>query len=151
MEIIFTKGEQRHRILCRRMDGTTTATSINAQLPAHDLAHYIVESELKMQAGFYGNIAAGYSIEQLSDKAVIARLPPESMVAEVLTRAMQGMTAPNADARAYLELVNWELDVLQLPKPDILEERVTSMAINFQSLMSEWETLSLGEQLKLDF
>lgn len=151
MEIVFTKGEERHRILCRRADASTTTTSINAQLPAHDLAHFVVESGLGMQAGFYGNIAAGYSIEQLSDKTVIANLPLESMVAEVLTRAMQGMSGPGADAQNYLDLINWELETLKLPKPEVSLSQIERMAKEFAALIGRWNLMTPGEEMVLNF
>lgn len=151
MKIVLTKGESRHRLMCIRTDGTTTQSSVNDQLPAHDLAHYVVESHLGFKAGFYGNIAAGYSIEDLSDKQLIATLPQQSMVAEVLTRALQGMAAPEAKAADFLALTSWELEVLQLPIPTMTSEQVVAMAAAFRTLLQRWKAMSYGGELEMIF
>lgn len=152
MLIQLTKNEHRHHLRCRREDGSTTQTDIGPALPIHDLAHYVVESYFKMPAGFYGNIANGYSIAELSDKEVIKTLPPAAMVAEVMTRNLQGLVAPTVDGPGqYIALVRWEAEVLGLALPPFTVADVVKMGAQLRRIVQKWDELKPGEQLELTF
>lgn len=62
MEITFTKTARRkYEVLVRRDDGVLLAVRSfdrPARLP-HDIAHFVVESELSLQYGLWGLLAAG--------------------------------------------------------------------------------------------
>ncbi|HYM34860.1 MAG TPA: hypothetical protein VET48_05645, partial [Steroidobacteraceae bacterium] len=88
MKIAITKKQNRNRLICTRDDGTYLMSDLGPKLPYHDLAHYVVESALRLRQGFYGKIASGYTMAQLGDKEVIKRLPTEDWQAEVLARAL---------------------------------------------------------------
>ncbi|MEL6276402.1 MAG: hypothetical protein AAFU03_14980, partial [Bacteroidota bacterium] len=139
MTIELKKGALRHQLLCRRVDGTITRASTNDTLPLHDLAHYVVEKHLGLKNGFYGGIAKGFSIEELSDKEVIKTLPTEAMVAEVLTRNLQGLATPEGKVEDFLELVRWEGEVLDLPMPNIPPEYVHEMGRQLKELAEQWK------------
>ena len=88
MLIRVHKGAGRHRLVCVRDDGSTTQAETGPGLPAHDLAHFVAERALGLGRGFFGNIAAGRTLAELGDAAVIRTLDAEAWVAESLARAL---------------------------------------------------------------
>ena len=92
---------QRNQLACVRADGTRTTANLRPRLPPHDLAHYVVERQFGLRKGFFGNIAAGYSIEALSDKEVMKSLSGESWVAEILARALASRRLALADLISF--------------------------------------------------
>jgi hypothetical protein len=110
MEVRLTKNERRHKLTCLRSDGSQTTANLGPGLPYHDLAHFVVEERFRIQRGFFGNIAAGYSIESLSDKDVIMTLGSESWTAEVLARAVGSLATGACSAEQFSVLVNEELN-----------------------------------------
>jgi hypothetical protein len=59
-------------------DKSCEIASLGPGLPHHDLAHFVVERRWNLRAGFFRNIAGGYSFAQLSDKDVIKKLGAQS-------------------------------------------------------------------------
>jgi hypothetical protein len=56
MKIKIKKGSNRNQLICIRPDGTMIKTDLGPNVPSHDIAHYVLESTLNLQEGFYGNI-----------------------------------------------------------------------------------------------
>lgn len=67
MKISIVKKQNRNRIVCTRDNGSYATAEIGPNLPHHDLAHFVAETELELRGGFFGNIERGYSFEQLGD------------------------------------------------------------------------------------
>jgi hypothetical protein len=71
---------------CERADGTVTWQrqdgARGAFFPLHDLAHFAVETELGLRAGFFGLIAAGWDIPDTEGKGPRGPLPAEAILAE---------------------------------------------------------------------
>jgi hypothetical protein len=101
---IINKGD-RNQLVCERKDGTFEIADLGPKLPYHDLAHFIVERQLKLKKGFYGNIYNGYSVKQLSDKEIIKTLPLQSTVAEITARALQSLGSGSCTMDQFLTLI----------------------------------------------
>lgn len=58
-----------HRFAIFRDDGSTESAVLETRsFLVHDLTHYAVESVLKLDAGFYGLLAAGTKMAELNDR-----------------------------------------------------------------------------------
>lgn len=148
MRILFTKKEPRSQIMCIREDGTFTSSTVSAGLPHHDLAHYVIERALKLNRGFYGNIAAGYSMQDLGDKEIIKTLPPETMQAETVAGALQFLERGSSDIEQFFWMVQEGLG--EVPA-GLTPTIVQAMLSEFQALLQKWEALPEGETMELLF
>lgn len=152
MRIVLTNKGNRNQLTCYRKDGSSTSSNINSTTPFHDLAHFVMERELKLKNGFYGNIEKGYSIEELSKKEIILTLPQESMVAEILTRALQSLWSGACNLEQFIPLVESELNTLGIKYPlRINMELVDTMLIQYENLITQWNKINEGESLELLF
>ena len=151
MKIRILKKGSRNQLVCIRDNGSTEISGLGPALPFHDIAHFVVEQQLGFQHGFYGNIAAGYTVLQLSDKNVISTLPPESLAAEILTRALQSVYGGAVTAEQYKELVQqefaqWSLE-FAIPGTHSLER----MLSRYEELIRQWNSLENGQSLELEW
>lgn len=137
---------------CRRADGTVSSADVGPSLPAHDLAHFVVEKTLRLPAGFFVNIARGYSIEQLSDAATIRSLGAEPYIAEVLARALAELATGACRLDQFAERVGQELAQMNLPAPAGLGPVLArGMLDELQDLMRRFAELRMGESMELEF
>ncbi|MBS1580674.1 MAG: hypothetical protein JST66_00585 [Bacteroidetes bacterium] len=146
MRIRITKEGGRHRLICTRRNSTWTQGDVGAGLPAHDLAHYVVESELHLTEGFFGLIDAGRGIQELGDPAVVRMLPPGALVAEVLARSLQGLSngaIAQGDLRAAVEA-----ELGRCP-PGFTDAAVQRMLATYIGLLNAWEAVADGAALEL--
>jgi len=152
MIIIFTRKGARTRILCRRADGTFTSADLGPALPGHDFAHLIVERRLRLPSGFFVNIAKGYSIQQLSDAAIIRTLGAEPYVAEILARALGSLATGACTVEQFPQLVGTELGQMGLGvPPGVSVESGMRMLEELQSTMRRFAELAPGESVELQF
>src|SRR5580692_10893048 len=115
LHIRFTKRGRRSQLRCIRADGTGESTELGANLPYHDLAHFVVERRWGLEQGFYGSIARGCTLAQLSDTEFIRGLGAQSLQAEVLARGLQSVVSGACAPEQLAELVNTELDHWHVP------------------------------------
>ena len=146
MRIRITKEHGGPRLLCTRRDGSHTQGDLGPTLPQHDLAHYVVERELHLTQGFFGLIAAGHSIGELNDPATIRTLPAEALAAEVLTRALQGLSNGAVAQSDFRSVV--EAEGIRVPK-GLTDEVVTRMLGTYVTLLNQWESVPEGAALEL--
>jgi hypothetical protein len=149
MRVRVHKGDGRHRLICVRDDGSTTQSETGPGLPAHDLAHFVAERALGLRRGFFGNLAAGRTIAELGDPAVIRTLDGEAWVAETLARALGATATGGCRVDELPELVRAELGAGALPA--LTGERARAMADELLALLAEWRALPEGEALTLDW
>jgi hypothetical protein len=138
MNIKITKLGARNQMVCDKKDGTKTIIDIGPTLPAHDLAHFVVENTLQMKQGFYGNIWQGYTFAQLNDKHVIKTLPAESMYAEVITRALQTLASGACRQDDFLYMLEMELQGQTLPY-NLSPTVIAQMQQHYEQLLQKWQ------------
>ncbi|MGH8143242.1 MAG: hypothetical protein ACREU2_12080 [Steroidobacteraceae bacterium] len=152
MNIIFAPKRGRTRMTCRRADGTVTSADLGPSVPAHDFAHFIVERTLRLPTGFFVNIAQGYSIQQLSDAAIIRSLGTEPLVAEILARALGSLATGACTAGQFAELAGTELVQMGLRVPrGVNTESAMRMLEELRSMMERFAGLGAGEYMELQF
>ena len=151
MRITISKKDRRNQLACWRTDGSCESADLGPSLPHHDLAHFVVERRLNLVDGFFGRIARGYSVAQLSQKETIQSSPPESLVAEVAARALQSLSSGACQQDQFAELVNTELLKWGASLIEVSLAQTTEMLSEFQELVDRYETLCIGETMQLEF
>jgi len=152
MEIKIKKGNTRNQLICIRPNGTVLKADLGPTLPFHDIAHFVVENNVGLSEGFYGNILKGYSVEQLSDKQVVKTLGLEALFSEIAARALQSLSYGACIMEQFLGLIKDELHQFSANYHfNLTEERIIEMKIEYKRLLDEWRNLSEGEVLELHF
>lgn len=152
MEILITKGKNRNTLTCKRTDGTSTSLNLGPDIPNHDIAHYIVEKEFKLENGFYGKIKSGMTIEELSDKEIIKNLGAETWLSEIMARNLQSIGSGAAKTEQFIELINWEAqNISGIEVPDMNLTDIERMKSEFDKLCGKWNLIPENGQLKLNF
>ena len=152
MLIKITKKNNRNTLVCTREDGTFTKSELGPKLPFHDMAHYVMEKKFNIQGGFYGMIAKGYSVEQLSDKNIIKTLGEESWLSEILARALGSLHTRACSKEQFIPLIQEELSgKYTIPMPAITEETVSEILDEYRALIERWNALPNGGSVKLQF
>ena len=151
MNVTITKKENRNLLKCVRNDGTSMLAELGPGLPHHDLAHYVVERKLGLTRGFFGNIAAGYTVAQLSDKDIIKSLGAPTLIAEVAARALQSLSSGACAPNQFMELINTELAQWRIAALAIEPDAISAMLSEFQSLLGRYAALKNGESMEIDF
>ena len=151
MKILLTKGVERNRLHCYRSDNSSVSADLGPDLPYHDLAHYVIESYFSLNDGFFGKIDQGMSIAELSSGEVIRTLGPQTWLAEVMARNLQGLGSGACTAQQYIELLEWEARLMSIPAPKITSYDVSEMICRYNGLCRQWEQLEEQESLALIF
>ena len=102
-----------------------------------------------MRRGFFGNVAAGRTIAELGDPAVIRTLDGEAWAAETLARALGATATGGCRVDELPELVRAELGADALPA--LTADIARAMAAELAALLAAWSALPEGEALPLDF
>lgn len=146
MRIRIARQHGRHRLQCVRDDGSITQAAAGPDLPHHDLAHYVAERVLNMRAGFFGAIADGRDIDELSNPAVIRTLPPEAWDAEIVARTLQGTDNGTVKNEDFIDSVRLERgELLQ----GLSNDSVVRMQKEFRELLANWRAVPEGDALEL--
>jgi hypothetical protein len=84
MRVWFTRVDPKtHRLVVERPPHDRIDVSLETRsLLIHDLAHYAVETALGTDAGFYGHLAAGRSLEELREPLADAEAQQALMAIE---------------------------------------------------------------------
>jgi hypothetical protein len=152
MQLRFVRTERRSRLTCVRTDGSFSTAELGPGLPYHDLAHFVVERAYGLRRGFFGHVACGYSLEDLSKKEVILGLDAESSVAEVLARALGSLATGACTLEQFPALAQEELTRLNLAPPgELTTEQARCMLEEYRGLLDRYDALPPGQALELSF
>lgn len=146
MRIRFTKEHGGHQLTCTRRNGTSTQGALVPSLPHLELAHFVVESQLHLEQGFFGLINEGYTIEQLSDPSVIATLPAGWSEADALARTLQGLSNGTVAQSDFITSVEGESSRATKALTDAV---ITHMLQTYVTLLNSWENVEEGAALEL--
>ncbi|MBR9861305.1 hypothetical protein GYB22_11270 [bacterium] len=148
-QVLIRKNDSDHILYVHRPDGSTEIARLGPALPFHDIAHFVVEKHFQIKQGFFGQIMNGMTVDQLSNSNVIRSLPDDSMISEVLTRALQGLESGSCRVEDFKEMVEMELSMYELHIP-IDERDASTILSNYTALLKKWETMETGESLALE-
>ena len=153
MEITFKKENTGNTVTCKRPDGTSTWMAAETFMVAHDLTHYVIETTLNAQQGFYGLLAQGIDITDFEKRQKIspASIPPEGIRMEILVGLFlteRNDRRPLVDFNAtYRETCEkFELANESLPEP-----LLQSMRKEIDEIIKKWNNLPIGSCLVFNF
>jgi hypothetical protein len=151
MRILFRKlSDQRHVLELVRDDGRREQVECETRsYLTHDLLHYAVESEAKLQSGFWGLLAAGKTLVEMNDRVSMSIGDPVmetvEMIVGVLSGTVKGISSAElvggfrilADATAT-QIPAW----LTEPFVDAVRERM-------RRLLGQWTATPYRSALEL--
>ena len=141
-----------HRLEYTRADGGHESADIETKsFLQHDFLHYALEVETGVHTGFFGLLAAGYTLAELGNK-VSADFDRDS--AMQVERAVGGLTglikgASPEDVMTGLQNI-YNAEGRPLPEwltADVLERA----AERYRRINGKWNSLKFGETLELVF
>ena len=155
MRIVFEKGiDGPDRVTCFRQDGSCCESELSAGCAYHDLAHFVVESELGLFEGIWGKIAEGYTFAEfnLPNETRPFQISPQGYQAEFLATLIQSAVSTGKIAESYVTMLRDASAAQNLPFPGLPSEDVVHVMIaKAQALSRQWEALPAGQNLELTF
>jgi len=151
MKISLTKHESRpHTLLCLRDDGSRTwFTSANnsGYFVEHDIAHYVVESELGLSDSFYGMVSMGRDLNDFGNP----ESGPISVEAENTEHLVALLQHDRRTPVSYGEYVDALSSMCKADCPAVTESDFQNMRANLARLMDAWRGLKPEEVLEVEF
>ena len=139
-------------LTCKRKDGTLTSANLGTSISNHDIAHYIVEKEFKLENGFYGKLKSGMTIEELSNKEIIKNLDSETWLSEIMARNLQAIAFGAAKTKEFIQLIHWEAKNINGVKvPEMKLVAIEKMKSDFDQLCEKWNLIPENGELRLIF
>jgi hypothetical protein len=150
MEVRFTKtAERRYRVSIEGSDVVSSymdpAPGYDARLP-HDMAHFIVESELGIKGGVFGQIAAGGAFIVPTDNTKRRK---------IARRARRIAHANQKDALLSEHLVAvtcnlWQNKIAEAPSiAGLRAADINRVCREFDAASAVWSKLGVGESMSL--
>jgi hypothetical protein len=122
-----------HRFAVLRDDGSVDAVQLETRsLLVHDLTHYAVEKVLGMQDAFYGRLARGVTLAQLSDTSAPWPEGSELALAETIVGPMQSFLGGRL---ARERLPEWRF--------------IDAVSREFRSAFGKWNGTAWGSPCRL--
>lgn len=157
--LIRIKKEEVPILEYTREDGSVTWGKIQPAMVAHDLAHYVVETQLDFRQGFYGLLADGWNIEdfekpreQRPTELLPINLPHEAIVTEhIVNMLLVSFQSDNGFNQIFVSLK----DILAKngfdlpPKLDLTKFLI--LRTQLQELLKRWNELPTKNALELNF
>jgi hypothetical protein len=151
MEIRLTKlSNEQHRLEIVRADGSGESVALETRsLLLHDLLHLAVESEARLETGFWGCLARGKTLADMNDrtgksmKEYSADMATIEQAVGALTSAAKG-----EDARVVLAGLQRWLDAQERPLPPWLDEPfIVRVQERMRKLLGHWRATPFGETM----
>lgn len=142
----------------KRADRTTTWSKLHPGMEVHDLAHYVIETELSLSTAFYGLLADGYDIqdfelprEQRPEALIPANLPLESLQVEYFVNLLLTELQDKRIIPDFIEQLTKVLAEANLPPMANLDEQILdSIRKQFRILLVRWKSVPVGEVMELE-
>jgi len=162
LRITFRKiTDERHALEVTRGGGCTESVECETRsYLVHDLLHYAVESEARLQGGFWGSLAAGKTLAQMNDRNARAGTasPPfgagiagEMGAIERIVGAMH-LTTKGRSSREIVDGVRRFYESIGEEAPGWLNEAlVDAVQDRMRRLQGAWRATPRGGRLELSF
>lgn len=143
MRILFRKLGDHEHVLEINGESVTCETR---SLLRHDLLHYAVEAEARLEHGFWGNLARGRRVDELGD---LAEGGPELLAIERLVGALDG-AAKGQEASAVVAAVRRYDETSSVATPPWLTEAlVLRVQERMRRLLGLWKATPFGGVMEL--
>ena len=145
MEIYLKRiNASHHELSIVRTDKTTEHIMLNTKTYLlHDVCHFYVEQILEIDDGFWGMLAQGYRIEQLSGKT--NQLTEQLRLIECIVGGVQSVYSKHMDQAGfwnYMQTVDYDI-----ADTSFLEKVIPQI----NKFMNRWNYLPAGQTVTLNF
>jgi hypothetical protein len=155
MQIRYIKiRPERYRLECTRQNGSKTSAELETRsFLIHDLMHFVVENRASLSDSFYGPIARGKELVDVTPKTMReegASLGEEAQTTEIVVATLQskGDTSPKARQIGISEY----LALSGLPLPEYLTSEWCEEVMNeHRELMRRWNNMRIGGEIALQW
>jgi hypothetical protein len=123
----------------------------DAKLPPARLLHYAVESEAKLETGFWGNLAKGKTLAEMNDRTgrAMEAEGPEMAAIEQLVGALHGSTKGRSPAE-MVEGIRRFAEGLGSTVPGWLTDAfVAAVQERMRQLVGRWKATPFGASMDL--
>jgi hypothetical protein len=155
LEIKIKKGRDGKSVLtCTRPDGTSTWTHVSDYFPVHDMAHFVVESTLRIPNAFYSLVLDGWNIEDFAVKGAGKRIPNEGNLVEAIVGRLQSDLMPGSDftAESFNEEVVAVLEGIGNPaRRPVTPGELATMRSRLRDLLAQYKAIPAGDAITLEF
>jgi hypothetical protein len=160
MLVRFTKGPltaEADSLTCVRPDGSTTSGPMPRQgiLP-HDAFHFVVEATLGWHDAFFGHVARGATVEEISSRVhgqqrewskMTQAQQAEALIESLQTEQSAGVMDPAAFAAALVGNCRRR----GVPPPDIDVEELERVRVALRAFGAAWRPLAPGASIERRF
>ncbi len=165
MQILVTKGEKADWIEARRKDRSVEREIVPHKGPvAHDLVHFAVERELRLERGFWGLVASGNAPQRIAEMAKMAghasakraAMPdPDFVQAIQVERIVESFEAElwsgGSDNDSLRAMAQAGCEQSLVDCPELGHEALDRTRRRLRELAGQWAGLAVGETLTLDW
>ena len=145
-------SDDRHVLKIVRHDGRSEEVECETRsYLAHDLLHYAVEGEARLDAGFWGNLARGKTLAQMNDRtgASMKAEAPELMAIERVVGALSGIAKGVSPSVIYPRLRE-SFTSAEISTPAWLtEEVVSAVQDRMRRVLGHWKATPYGASMVL--
>ena len=151
MKVTFTRTKERGYSL--KIEGPKIATAEMDPAPGyhdrlpHDVAHFIVENELGLEGGIFGQMARGGIIRPVERNARIQRKAKRKR--EEIFRANKD-DALFSEHAIWAAQSRWEKQEI-IPSTKIPQADLDRVIAKFEEFASEWSKLPVGGSITLEW
>ena len=157
MLVRYTKKFGKYdEFVCVRNDGSVHSVMMPkiGSLP-HDIVHFVVEKELRMENGFYAHVEKGL-IEGYFLKTETAENPEQSSIdakhAESLVECFQAeFNSGNQSPQYFQEILNVTCSARNIPDFKISAEQIGRIRVSLNEMNEIWNKIKIGETLELEY
>ena len=160
MLVRFTKGPAAAKadaLTCVRPDGTTTWCELPRQgiLP-HDAFHFVVETALGWREAFFGQVARGASLNQVSAKLHGEKIDwsknTPALHSELLVECLQAeQWGGAADPATLAETLAVTCRRRGVPPPEVTPDELGCVRVALREFGAAWRPLAPGQSLERTF
>jgi hypothetical protein len=160
MVVRFTKNlpaSKFDRLTCARADGTSTGCDMPRQgiLP-HDAFHFVVETTLGWREAFFGQVAAGVSLDHITSKLHGIKVDwsknEQALQSESLVECLQAeQWGGVADAETFRETLAVTCARRHVPTLGLTPADLARVRTALRTFDAEWRALNPGQSLEKCF
>ena len=155
MRIVIRKNSsERHVLEVVRANGLREQVECETRsYLTHDFLHYAVESEARVQSGFWGNLASGRTLADMNDRTgkSMAAAAPDLMVIEQIVGALSSVVKGSPAARVVDGLRDYARAQGTTMPAWLTEEFVVAVNERMRQLMGRWKATRYGDAMELEW
>lgn len=154
MRIVFHKiSDERHVLEIVRAEGSSERVECETRsYLAHDLLHYAVEREAKLETGFWGALAAGHTLAAMNDRSLpMGEMSADLAAIEQIVGALHAGTKGRPASELVAGLRRFAESLEQSLPSWVTESLVTRVVDHVRRLQGRWKATAYGEGMELDW